>query len=128
MAAVLPLRRGIEASNENMRVAVYQGCPLAIINCTINTAISRCAICGLKSAYTQDVNIGKGERMQRKNVLEHLRDQLYLLVLLHQNNLLHPEVIRKSQELDLLINERKRDSLPASAGVESDRLFNSESS
>ncbi|WP_373231217.1 aspartyl-phosphate phosphatase Spo0E family protein [Cohnella sp.] len=37
--------------------------------------------------------------------MENLRDQLYQLALLHRYNLLHPDVIRKSQELDLLINE-----------------------
>ena len=40
-----------------------------------------------------------------KNVMEHLRDELYHLALLHQYNLLHPNIIRKSQELDLLLNE-----------------------
>jgi hypothetical protein len=37
--------------------------------------------------------------------MEILRDQLYHLALLHRYNLVHPDVIRKSQELDLLINE-----------------------
>lgn len=39
------------------------------------------------------------------NVMENLREQLNHLVLLHRFNLLHPDVIRKSQELDILINE-----------------------
>ena len=40
-----------------------------------------------------------------KNVIENLRDQLYRLVELHRYNLLHSDVIRKSQELDILISE-----------------------
>ncbi|MGM0881092.1 MAG: aspartyl-phosphate phosphatase Spo0E family protein [Bacillota bacterium] len=37
--------------------------------------------------------------------MEKLRDALYQVALLHQYNLLDPDVISKSQELDLLINE-----------------------
>ncbi|WP_425453508.1 aspartyl-phosphate phosphatase Spo0E family protein [Paenibacillus prosopidis] len=61
--------------------------------------------CGTRIRTITLSSLRKGGGELGKNDIEILRNALYQLALLHQYNFLDPDVIRKSQELDLLINE-----------------------